>query len=141
MKVGRSVPSAFVHKRQIYVTGGWTETEDTDSIESLNIDEEMLEWMLSPVKMPIKSRRHKVVSHKNRVILTGGCEGDNVLDGIHEISLNPPYTTKLLTQMPEPRCYHGCHIIDNQVVVVGGRTSNYLKDAKNTVFAYDMHEQ
>ena len=139
MKMRRSAASAFVHERQIYVTGGWTGTEDTDSIESLNVDEQKLEWMMAPVKMPISCRGHKVVSHENSLILTGGHEGDNVFDGIYEISLNPPYTTKLLTQMPEPRCYHGCHIFDNQVVVVGGRTSAYLKDAKNTVFAYDMN--
>ena len=139
MKMKRSAPSAFVHKQQIYVTGGSTGAEKTDSIESLNIDRKKLAWMMAPVKMPVMCLGHKVVSHENSLILTGGHEGDNVFDGINKISLNPPYTTKLLTQMPEPRCYHGCHIIDNQVVVVGGRTSNYLKDAKNTVFAYDMN--
>ena len=139
MKVKRSVPSAFVHERQIYVTSGWTGAKNTDSIESLNVDEEKLEWMVASVKMPVNCRGHKVVSHENSLILTGGREGDNILDGIYEISLNPPYTTKLLTQMPEPRCYHGCHIFDNQIVVVGGRTSTYLKDARNTVFAYDMN--
>ena len=140
MKMRRSAPSAFVHERQIYVTGGWTGAENTDSIESLNADEEKLEWMVAPVKMPIKCSGHKVVSHENSVILTGGRECvNNILDEIHEISLNPPYTTKLLTQMPEPRGYHGCHIFDNQVVIVGGMTSTDIKDAKNTVFAYDMN--
>ena len=139
MKEGRSGPSAFVHEGQIYVSGGWTGTENSDSIESVNVDEENMAWIQSPLKMPIKCNEHKMVSHENSAILTGGREPGNVSDGIYEIKLNPPYTSKLLTQLPEPRFGHGCHIIDNQVVVVGGRTSAYFKDAKNTVYAYDMN--
>ena len=139
MKRERSAPSAFVHERQVYVSGGWTGTEHTDSSESLNVDEENIAWIQSPLKMPIKCSAHKMVSHENSVILTGGIDGDNVSDGIYEIKLNPPYTSKLLTQMPEPRRGHACHIIDNQVVVVGGMTSEYVKDVKNTVYAYDMN--
>jgi N-acetylneuraminic acid mutarotase len=139
MKRERSGPSAFVHERQIYVSGGGTGTENFDSIESVNVDEENIEWIQSHLKMPIKCITHTMVSHENSAILTGGRDGDNVSDGIYEIKLNPPYTSKLLTQMPEPRCYHGCQIIDNQVVVVGGQTSNYIGDAKNTVYVYDMN--
>ncbi|CAB3996078.1 E3 ubiquitin- ligase PDZRN3 [Paramuricea clavata] len=140
MKEARSNPSAFVHERQMYVSGGWTGTKATDSIESMNVAEENIEWIQSPLKMQIKCQGHKMVSHENSAILTGGFEGGNVSDGIYEMKLNPPYTTKLLTQMPEPRCGHGCHIIDNQVVVVGGSTSRYLgNDVKNTVYVYDMN--
>ena len=95
--------------------------------------------MKSPVKMPIKCRGHKMVRHGNSAILTGGRDDDNVSDGIYEISLNPPHNTRLLTQMPEPRCLHGCEIVENQVIVAGGMTSKYLKDAKNTVYAYDLN--
>ncbi len=77
--------------------------------------------------------------YENSAILTGGRDGDNVSDRIYEVDLNPPHNTKLLTQMPEPRCYHGCEIIDNQVMVAGGRTSTHLKDAKNTVYVYDLN--
>jgi N-acetylneuraminic acid mutarotase len=41
--------------------------------------------------------------------------------------------------MPEPRCFHGCEIVNNQVMVAGGMTSIYCKDAKNTVYAYDLN--
>jgi hypothetical protein len=139
MKKERATPSAFVHERQIYVSGGWTGTEDTDTIESMNVDEENIAWIQSPLKMPIKCNAHQMVSHENSAILTGAIDGDNVSDGIYEIKLNPPYTSKLLTQLPEPRYYHGCQIIDNQVVVVGGQTSTYLEDAKNTVYVYDLN--
>ena len=131
--------SAFVHDREIYVGGGRTGTKLTDSIEILNVDEENLKWKpQSPqFKMPIKGHGHKMVCHENSVIHTGGCsEGGNISDGIYEISLNPPHKTKLLAKMPEPRKFHGCEIIDNEVVVAGGMAANRV--AKNTVYAYDL---
>ena len=135
----RSASSAFVYDRQIYVSGGWTGTEYTDSIESLNVDGEHKEWVETSIKMPIKCCAHKMVCHENNAILTGGDVGDNVFeDGIYEIKLNPPHTSKLLTKMPEPRCGHGCNIIDNQVVAVGGKTSKYFRDLNNTVHVYDI---
>jgi hypothetical protein len=139
MKEARAAPSAFVHGREIYVSGGWTGTKSTDTIESLNVDEENLEWIKSPIKMPLKRYGHTMVRHENSAILTGGHDGDNVSDGIYEISLNPPHNPKLLTQMPEQRCYHSCEMIDNQVIVAGGRTSKSRKDAKNTVYVYDLN--
>ena len=137
----RSGASAFVHDREIYVSGGWNGTKTTDSIESLNVDEEQcLEWVKSPVKMPVKCRGHKMVGHGNSAILTGGLDdADNVSDCIYEISLNPSHNTKLLTQLPEPRCSHCCEMVENQVIVAGGRTSDYLNDAKNTVYAHDLN--
>ena len=141
MKEARSCSSAFVHGREIYVSGGCNGTEALDSIESLNVDEQYPEWMESVIKTPIKCHEHNIVRHEKSAILTGGRDSGNISDGIHEITLNPPYPTKLLTQMPEPRCDHGCEIIDNQVIMAGGRTSEYLKDAKNTVYVYDLNNK
>ena len=139
MNEKRVSPSAFVHGREIYVGGGWTGAKFTDNIESLNVDEENLEWK-PQFRIPIKCNRHKMVYHEYSVIQTGGrCEDNNVSDGIYEISLNPPHNTKLLTKMPEPRCSHGCEIIDNYVVVAGGGTSRHIKESKNTVYAYDLN--
>ena len=142
MNEKRAGHSAFVHDREIYVGGGRTGTKLTDSIEILNVDEENLKWKpQSPQsKMPIKCNGHKMVCHENSVIHTGGfSRGGNVSDGIYETSLNPPHNTKLLIPMPEPRCFHGCEIIDNQVVVAGGMATNSIKDTKNTVYAYDLN--
>ena len=138
MNEKRSAPSAFVQDREIYVCGGWTGTKFIGSIESLSVDEENLEWK-PQFKMPIKCNGHKMVCHENNVIQTGGRDGDNVSDGIYEISLNPPHNTNLLTKMPEPRCYHGCEIVDYQVVVAGGTTSKYIEHTKNTVYVYDLN--
>ncbi|CAB4038367.1 E3 ubiquitin- ligase PDZRN3 [Paramuricea clavata] len=140
MKQVRSSHSSFIHGREIYVSGGWNGTKANDSIETLNVGEEKLEWVESPVTMPLKCRGHKMVCHENSAILTGGLSDDgNVSDGIYEISLDPPHNSKVLTRMPEPRCDHGCEIVNNQVMVAGGMTSKYLKDAKNTVYVYDLN--
>jgi hypothetical protein len=140
MKEAREGSSAFVHGREIYVSGGAIGSEVTDIIESLNVDERHLEWVKSPIKMPLKCHGHKMVRHENSAVLTGGLsDNDNVSDGIYEISLDPPHNPKLLTQMPEQRCYHSCEMIDNQVIVAGGRTSKYAKDTKNTVYVYDLN--
>ena len=139
MKWSRSTPSAFVHEGQIYVSGGWTGNEFTDSIESLNfVDGEHKEWIGFDIDMPFKGSGHKMVCHENSVILTGGRTGSCVSDGIYEIKLNHPRSSRLLTQMPQARCYHGCNIIDNQFVVVGGRISTAEEDCQNTVYTYDI---
>ena len=137
MNEKRSVHSAFVHGREIHVGGGWTGTKYTDSSESLNVEEKNLKWK-PQFKLPIQCTGHKMVCHENSVILTGGRHGDTISDGIYEVSLNPPHNTKLLTQIPEPRCSHGCEIIDNKVVVAGGTISRDNKYARNTVYAYDL---
>ncbi len=140
MKEKRSRPSAFLHDREIYVSGGWNLTDVFDTIESLNVDEEHPQWIKSPVKLPINCKAHKMVYHENRAILTGGLTDDDIVsDGIYEVDLNPPHDTKVLSQIPEPRCYHGCAIVDNQVIVAGGTTTTHLKDTKNTVYVYDIN--
>ncbi len=140
MKEKRLHPSAFVHGRKIYVSGGENGTRRLDSTESLNVDEEHLKWRKSRVAMPIKCKGHKIVGNENSAILTGGLtDDDDVSDGIYEISPNPSHNTKLLTQMSEPRCAHGCEIIDNQVIVAGGSTTKYVQNAKNTVYVYNMN--
>ena len=139
MKEKRSAASAFVHGREIYVSGGENVPKAMDSIEILNVDEEKIEWMQPGVTMPIKCCGHQMVSYDDSAILTGGRDGKNVSDEMYEISLNSAHNTKLLTKLPGPRCYHACQIIDNQMIVAGGRSSTNLRDAKNTVYAYDLN--
>ncbi|XP_028417238.1 kelch-like protein 4 [Dendronephthya gigantea] len=138
MNVPRSTFAAFVYQGQINATGGWDGSEYTNSIERFRVCESDTEWVGSFVKIPIKCNGHGIVCRENTVILTGGRDGDIVSDRIHEIKLIPPYTTNLLTRLPERRCYHGFQIIGNEVIVAGGRTSTCIEDAKNTVYAYNI---
>ena len=122
MNEKRSVHSAFVHGREVHVGGGWTGTKYTDSSESLNVDEKNLKWK-PQFKLPIQCTGHKIVCHENSAILTGDTISDG--DGIYEVSLNLLHNTKLLTQMPELRCSHGCEIIDNHESCSAWREERY----------------
>ena len=136
----RSAPSAFIYGHNIYVSGGWNGINSTDSTESLNFEKKDSEWIRSPVKMPIKCDVHKIACYKRSAILIGGLiDDDTTSDGIYKIGLNPPHDVKLLTQMPELRRHHACEIVDDQVIIAGGRTSNYFKDNKHTVYQYDIN--
>ena len=144
MQKARTAPSAFIYEQQIYVAGGGgrceSEFECTDSIESLNVGGEDKKWIESPVVMPVKCNAHQLVYHKNSAILTGGLLDDNTVSkGIYEVGLKSSNPGELLGQMPEPRCDHGCDIIDDQVVITGGISSTFVKDAKDTVYAYDIN--
>ncbi|XP_028406699.1 uncharacterized protein LOC114529147 [Dendronephthya gigantea] len=145
MNLPRSTPAAFLYQGRINVSGGRIgligadSLQYTNSIECLNVGEDDEEWVESLVKMPIKCNGHGMVCRENTAILTGGCYGNICSDGIYEIKLTPPYTTKLLTQLPERRCFHGCQIIDNEVVVVGGSTAKFARDNRNTVYSYDIN--
>ena len=140
MKEERSSASGFVHDREIYVTGGFNGLQFLDCIEHLNVDEECLEWIKSPAKMQEKCRGHNAILHEDSAIFTGGhTDSDVVLSKIYEIDLNPPHNKKLLSNTAHPTYRHGCEIIDNQVIVVGGTTSQSFTNTKNTVHAYDLN--
>ncbi len=44
-------------------------------------------------------------------------------DCIHEVQLQPPYTVKLLSKMPEPRVLHSSVLCDDSILIVGGQKS------------------
>ncbi|CAB4020099.1 glucosylceramidase-like, partial [Paramuricea clavata] len=76
------------------------EMEEDKDVEELNLARQDGHWVKSHFKLPMPSR--------------GGYVDGRVYDTIHEIQLTPPYTSKLLTKMPRPLCYHGaecqtCH--------------------------------
>ncbi|XP_028406759.1 kelch-like protein 5 [Dendronephthya gigantea] len=145
MNVPRSAPVAFLYQGRINVTGGRFEQPAADSvgytdiIECLNVGEDDTEWVESFVKMPFKCNGHGMVCRENTAILTGGFDGVLASDGIYGIKLTPPYTTKLLSHLPEERGSHGCQIIDHEVVVVGGSTTKQVNTCKNTVYSYDIN--
>ena len=133
--------SAIVYDDEIYVTGGWNRTAPTNSIEKLKVYSKGMQWNKSAIKMPINSSGHRMVCYEDSAILTGGrIDEGNISDGIYAVSLNSSHNTKLLTQMPEPRYYHGCEIIDDQVIMAGGRTLKFVKNTKNTVYVYDLRK-
>ncbi|XP_046840076.1 kelch-like protein 18 [Xenia sp. Carnegie-2017] len=143
MKGKRFAGAAFVHGRDIFVSGGWNGERFLANMESLNVDGKS-EWKMCNIIMEIQCRGHSIVYHDNSAITSGGVvsyDPVHVSDAIYSLQLNPPHTTKLLVHMPEPRCNHGTLIIDNEVLVIGGRTSSLVTDIKNTVYSFSLSEK
>ena len=63
---------------------------------------------------------------------------DEYSDSITEISLVPPYLSKLLATMPQGRYLHGVAIFDDKVSIVGGRESGRSRSFLRSVIMYDI---
>ena len=145
MRQGRYGACSFVHKNSLFVAGGCSDTLGTDTIERMNITQNSEQWTTFPAKLPTNNKNFKAVVYKDRLIITGGYNYDggslsrNFLASIYDVSLVPPYAGKLLTTMPQPRVCHGAELINDNIFVVGGRTSFNNKDNLDSVLMYDIN--
>jgi N-acetylneuraminic acid mutarotase len=71
-------------------------------------------------------------------MVTGGHNGNAISDCIHEVQLVPPYTVKTLSRMPQPRQYHNTQLFDDNLLIVGGRTTGSCRDNLSSVVLYDI---
>ena len=85
---------------------------------------------------------HRSVVHDGRLIVIGGRDGDKreISDSITEISLVPPYVSKLLTTMPQTKWYHGIALFDDKILIVGGGQGFRCDTNLKTVLMYDIRE-
>ena len=138
MKKCRCESSSVLYQGHMIVTGGRDENyQDLDSVEELNLAQQNGHWVKSKFKLPVPSRGHTCVVYQNRLIVIGGCAWGRVCDTIYEIQLNPPYTSRLLTRMPEPVCYHGAEIVNDKIFIIGGTKTGSCQDPTNTVLMFD----
>jgi hypothetical protein len=72
------------------------------------------------------------------LIVTGGHDGNAVSDCIHEVQLVPPYTVKTLSRMPGSRREHSTQLFDDNMLIVGGRTTDRYQDSLISVVLYDI---
>ena len=130
--------SSVLYQGHMIMTGGWDERfHNLDSVEELNLAEQNGHWVKSKFKLPVPCHGHTCVVYQNRLIVIGGRDDIRVYDTIYEIQLTPPYTSRLLTRMSKPVCYHGAEIVNDKIFIIGGTTTGSLKDATNTVFMFD----
>ena len=136
---GREGPSSVVYNNQLFVTGGCI-----SSIEKLSLNDvhthPSISWVNSTVKLPGQLAGHSSVVYNGRLVVIGGYDvgKGEYSDSITEISLVPPYTSKLLATMPQRRGFHGVAIFGDKVLIVGGRESSRGNSAFKTVFMFDM---
>ena len=91
-----------------------------------------------PVKLPVKLSYHSSVLYDDKLMITGGYDGNATSDKIHEVQVVPPYTVKTLSRMPEPRRSHCTEIFDNSLLILGGRTTGSYQDSLSSVVLYDI---
>ena len=114
--------SSFIYEDQLFIVGGCK----SKTIETLNLNELPLKWKKCATDLPYSSGYHQTVVHQQRVIHTGGYNHNirrrsNV---ISELQLTSPSIMKELCQMPESRDCHGAEIVDDKVLIFGGKTDD-----------------
>ena len=87
----------------------------TDTMEVMNMNHKSERWLDFPAKLPFKCRGHRCVVHKNRLLVIGCTKDGQVLDGIYEVLLAPPHSSKLLTRMEQKRYSHGAALFKDKV--------------------------
>ena len=144
MKECRDGASSVVYNNQVVVTGGYGNNGPTKSMEKLSMSavqaDQSISWEKLTAEFPEELKGHCSVVYNGRLIVIGGYDKDKgaCSDSITEVSLVPPYTTKLLATMPQKRCYHGAAIFGDKIVIVGGRPKLSSDKALRSVILYDI---
>ena len=141
MREHRQGLSSFVYNNQVFVIGGGVSSIEKLSLNAVHAPQS-IRWENVPAELPGRLYGHGSVVYNGRLMVTGGFDGDKgrYSDSITEISLVPPYTTKLLATMPQRRCYHGVAIFGDRILIVGGRQS-VVDDSVSSVVMYDITEE
>ena len=135
MKESHGEASSAVYNNQIVVTGGANKSMEKLSLNSVQVDQS-IQWENIPAELPGRLSGHRSVVYNGRLIVIGGFDNDTgrYLDSITEISLVPPYTSKLLATMPEERYHPGVASFGDKIFIVGGRSKSVLR----SVTMYDI---
>ena len=139
MRENREGPSSVVYNNQVFVIGGGVSSMEKLSLNAVHAPQS-IRWENVPVKLPGRLYRHGNVVYNGRLVVIGGFDIDKITysDSITEISLVPPYTSKLLATMPQKRCRHGVAIFGNKILIVGGRESHTSSSTLRSVVIYDI---
>ena len=142
----RSALSSIVHDSKVFAIGGYaggaTKSIEVLSLNAVHVDQ-AITWQTFAGHFPIALYGHCSVVYNGRLIIVGGhgVGKDEITDNISEVSLVPPYTSKLLATMPQSRWHHRVAIFGDKILIVGGvqgqNSSTSLKSLKS-VLLYDI---
>ena len=128
LNVGRSLASVCYINKQLVVLGGSHQYGNSNSIETLGIDESSndKEWKIILQSLPIPLCGHKAVEFKNKIIFTGGNDyGDS-----NRMSWEGQFfwkekkiVWKEIGNMNYKRSGHFLFSFQNKVIVFGGNRS------------------
>ena len=134
--------TSFVYNNQVVIAGGYCVGSGYfDDMIKMNVDPHpdlSTHWSECPVKLPTKMEWHSSVLCKDKLMVTGGYDGNATSDKIHEVQVVPPYSVKTLSRMPEPRQRHCTEIFDDSLLILGGTTTGGWRDNLSSVILYDI---
>ena len=138
----RTGATSFVYNNQAVIAGGVCDSRVFDDMIRMNVDpysDLSTNWSEYRVKLPGKIAYHSSVLCNDKLMVTGGYDGNGASDKIHEVQVVPPYTAKALSRMPEPRQQHSMEIFDDSLLIFAGRrTSGTYRDNLSSVLLYDI---
>ena len=141
MATKRWAATSFVYNNQVVIAGGFCGGPYFDDMIRMNVDaypDLSIHWSEYPVKLPSKMAFHSSVLYNDRLMVTGGQDGNALFDKIREVQVVPPYTVKTLSRMPEPRRDHCTKILDDGLLILGGTKTGNCKDNLSSVVLYDI---
>ena len=134
--------TSFVYNNQVVIAGGsCASAEYLDKMIRMNVDlhpDLSTHWSDCPIKLPATLVHHSSVLYNDKLMVTGGYDGNAISDKIHEVQVVPPYTVKTLSRMPEPRQQHCTEVFDDRLLILGGKTTGYSRNNLSSVVLYDI---
>ena len=139
MRERRWGASLVVWNNELFVIGGCKSFVEKLSLNDVQA-KQAVPWEHVRVKLPGWLSRHRSVVYNGRLLIIGGLDGNKCtcIDSISEISLVPPYTSKVLATMPQSRCHHGVAIFGDKILIVGGSESPFSSSGFRSVVMYDI---
>ena len=134
--------TSFVYNNQVGIAGGYCPGPGyVDDMISMNVNphpDPSIPWSECRMKLPAKLAYHSSVLYHDKLMVTGGHDGNATSDKIHEVQVVPPYTVKTLSRMPEPRQHHCTEIFDDSLLIIGGTKTGRYRDSLSSVVLYDI---
>ena len=134
--------TSFVYNNQVVIAGGWCDKHGyLDDMIRMNVDSQpdlSVPWSECPMKLLAKLAFYSRVLYHDKLMVTGGYDGNATFDKIHEVQVVPPYTVKSLSRMPEPRQNHCTEIFGDSLLIVGGTKTGRYRDNLSSVVLYDI---
>ena len=112
--------TSFVYNNEVFIAGGVCNEWRFDTMIRMNVDSTpdlLTHWSGCPVELPAKLEKHSSVLDNDKLMVTGGYDGNATSDKIHEVQVVPPYTVKTLSRMPKPRQGHCTEIFDDRLLI------------------------
>ncbi len=131
----RSFLCSFLYQGQMVVAGG----NKTNTLKCLNVSDPAATWKDFAVNLPVKCSSNKVVNHNDLLFMLGEwvqtTDGASTRsDAVYEVKLVPPYSSKMLTRLPQPRSYYGMEMFDQKLFILG----RHDEQITTSVVQYDL---